>query len=196
MSIKAKFTAAAATLALAGGMGLAGTMTASAAPTAPAARSATIGCQDYTGGYCGSQDLKFGHYALDVKGQRATYGNTVILWTRSNTDPAQDFIFKNYNGLSGTGGPDKTFEYAPNGRASGLCLSFPSETRGSGGVLRVCNESIWQTFSPIYVDGTYVGWQNQASGYVMEDGGFQNQGTQVDQWTYNGGDNQEWKYVS
>lgn len=193
MSLKARIFASGAALAVAGGMGLAGTTAASAAPASTTARSATIGCTGTT--YCGSQDLKFGHYALDVYKQHATYGNKVILWTRSNTDPAQDFIFKNYNGLSGTGGTDKTFEYAPNGRPSGLCLSFPSETRGSGAVLRNCNESIWQTFSPIEVDGTYVGWQNQASNDVMEDGGFGNQGTQVDQWTWNGGDNQEWKYV-
>jgi hypothetical protein len=174
-------------------MGLAGTTAASAAP---AARSVTIGCAAYNSGFCGSEQLKFGHYTLDVKGQHATYGNKVILWTKSNTDPAQDFIAKNYNGLSTSGGPDKTFEYAPNGVPSGLCLSFPSETRGSGAVLRNCNQSIWQTFKPVYVDGTYVGWKNQASGYAMEDGAFGNQGTQVDQWTWNGGDNQDWRFNS
>lgn len=193
MSLKAKIIATAATLTLASGMGLAGTMTASAAPTA---RTATIGCQSYTSGFCGSQELKFGHYTLDVYQQRATSGNKVILWTRSSTDPAQDFISRNYNGLSGTGGPDKTFEYAPNGNPSGLCVSFPSETRGTTASLRPCNEGIWQTFEPIAVNGTYVGWKNLASGFVMEDLGFGNQGTRVDQWTWNGGDNQIWKFIS
>lgn len=164
---------------------------------ASAAPVATVNCTvsaPTTG--CGSQDLQYGKYALDVYQQNATYGNKIILWTRSNSDPAQDFIFRNYNGLGGSGGPDKTFEYAPNGRASGLCVSFPSTGLGTGAVLRTCNEGIWQTFRPIAAGGSYVAWQNLASGYVAEDGAYGNQGTQIDQWVHNGGDNQNWKYVS
>ena len=151
-----------------------------------------MGCSDYNDGYCGSQQLKYGHFDMDVYQQRATYGDKIILWTRSSSDPAQDFIAKNYNGINN----DKTFEYAPNGVASGLCVSFPSTARGTGAVLRTCNQSAYQTFEPVTTsDGDYVAWKNLASGYVMEDGAYGNQGTQLDQWVYNGGDNQEFKFV-
>jgi hypothetical protein len=127
--------------------------------------------------------------------QHAVSGNKVILWTKSTTDPAQDWLIKNYNGQSGSGGPDKTFEYAPDGRASGLCLSFPSEARGTFAELRNCNQGIWQTFEPQYIDGTYVEWKNLASNYVWDNLGFGNQGTRLGQWTLNGGDNQAVKYT-
>jgi hypothetical protein len=191
MSLKAKITAAAATLTLAAGMGMAATMTASAAPTA---RSATVGCNALTGGngVCGSVALKFGHYSLDVYQQRAQVNNKIILWTKSNTDPAQDFYAAQYNHT-----PNQfTAEYAPNGIRSGLCVSFPSTARASTAVLRACNEGPWQTFSVQPGIGSYVEIKNQASGLVMEDRGFGNQGTRVDQWDANGGDNQLWKPFS
>jgi hypothetical protein len=193
MSLKAKITAAAATLTLATGMGMAATMTASAAP---AARSATIGCNALTGGngVCGSVALKFGHYSLDVYQQRAQVNNKIILWTKSNSDPAQDFYAAQYNHT-----PNQfTMEYAPNGIRSGLCVSFPSTTLGSTAVLRHCNEGPWQTDSvkPVSAGGSYFEIKNQASGLVMEDRGFGNQGTRVAQWSANGGDNQLWKPFS
>jgi hypothetical protein len=165
-------------------------VTAGALTAAAPAGASTVGC-DNDGGYCGSQQLKFGHYNLDVYQQKAVYGNKVILWTRSTSDPAQDFVFVNYNGIAG----DKTFEYAPNGRPSGLCVSFPQTTKGSKAVLRTCNESAYQTFEPITMSGDYVAWKNQASGYVMEDGAYGNQGTQLDQWVFNNGDNQAWRFT-
>jgi hypothetical protein len=191
MSLKAKITAAAATLTLATGMGMAATMTASAAPTA---RSATHGCNALSAnnGTCGSVALQYGGFSLDVYQQRAAYGNKVILWTQSNTDPAQDFYAAQYNQTLN----QFTAEYAPNGIRSGYCVSFPSTALGSTAALRPCNEGPWQTFTAHYEGNGYFEIKNQASGLVMEDRGFGNQGTRVDQWSANGGDNQLWKPFS
>jgi hypothetical protein len=172
--------------------GAAAAVTAAPASAATTHTTATVGCDDYNDGYCGSQQLKFGKFDLDVYQQKAAYGNKVILWTRSSSDPAQDFVAKNYNGINN----DKTFEYAPNGVPSGLCVSFPSTAKASKAVLRTCNQSAYQTFEPVPMSGSYVAWKNLASGYVMEDGAYGNQGTQLDQWVFNGGDNQAWKFVS
>ena len=86
MVFKARIAAGTATLALAaGGLGTIGTLSASAAPTPP----------------CGSSNcaniysLKFHRaFPLDVYQGQSQYGQPVILFQRSNTDPAQDFVVK------------------------------------------------------------------------------------------------------
>jgi hypothetical protein len=194
MSLKSKLRNAAlgsATIALG-----AGTAFAAAAPATGATRgpAATVGCNSLStgNGTCGSVALRFGHMSLDVYQQRAAYGNKVILWTKSNTDPAQDFYAAQYNHTL----DQFTAEYAPNGIRSGFCVSFPSTAFGSKAVLRPCNEGPWQTFTASYEGDGYFEIENQASHLVMEDRGFGNQGTQVDQWSANGGDNQLWRPFS
>lgn len=162
---------------------------------AGAASASTIGCQNDGTGYCSSQQLKFGHLNLDVKQQAAKYGQPVIWWTHSSSDVAQDWYAKNYDGQSGSGGLTKTFEYDPNGHRTGLCLAFPTAARNTRGVLRTCNEGPWQTFTPQDGPYGYVVWVNKASGMALEDAGFQNAGTQVNQYDVNGGDNQLVRWV-
>lgn len=86
MAIKARIAAGAATLALtAGGLGMVGTLSASATPT-PSCGSAN----------CSSiYSLKFHRaFPLDVYQGKSHYGQPVILFQRSNTDPAEDFVVK------------------------------------------------------------------------------------------------------
>ena len=159
--------------------------------------NASIGCDTHDSGYCGSQEFQSpSNLVLDVKGGHVKAGTAIVVWTSSSTDRATDFYSINYNGQSGTGGPDKTFEYAPNGNRSGLCISFPSTARNTTAVLRKCNELIWQTFEPQYVDGVFVSWKNLASGLVITDPNHGSNGTQVTQTTDNGNDNQHLQFTS
>lgn len=108
------------------------------------ADASTPGCT--TGvyaGYCGTQTDAEGPAALsfDVFRQSAKVNTPIIGFPNSNTDPATDFFTFAYQG-----GTTKVFEYAPNGRASGLCISEPSAQAGL--VLRGCNGSAFQRFTP------------------------------------------------
>ena len=131
MAFKARIAAGAATLALAaGGLGTIGTLSASAVPTPP----------------CGSSNcaniysLKFHRaFPLDVYQGQSRYGQPVILFQRSNTDPAQDFVVKDpgtvgsfYNHGRGLITPafDQAYhsaeayeiQYEPLGRHSNFCV--------------------------------------------------------------------------
>jgi hypothetical protein len=195
MSVKSKLRTAAVSTAAVAAIG-AGTAFAAAAPASGATKApaSTVGCNSLSAsnGTCGSVALRYGHFSLDVYQQHATSGNKVILWTKSNSDPAQDFYAAQYNQTLN----QFTAEYAPNGIRSGYCVSFPSTTLGSKAVLRPCNEGPWQTFSVTHPSSGYFEIKNQASGLVMEDRGYGNQGTQLDQWSANGGDNQLWRPFS
>ena len=138
-------TRALGVFAAAGALALAG---ASAAGASTSAHPATFGCQNYQGGYCGDQVLPatgITPLAMDVYQGKSKVGNGVIVYPYSATDGAQDFIFKHF---SGNADNSKTFEYAPNGIASGLCVSSPQVTAGTKLILRNCNEGPWQTFIP------------------------------------------------
>ena len=184
MSRKRKaFTAGAVSLALAAG-GL--------AMTAATAGGATVGCQALTSGNgeCGSVALQFGHLALDDYQQNEYPGNKIILWTKSNADPAQDFYAAHYNPAGG----QFTLEYARNGIRSGLCVTFPATGLGTHAELEPCNEGPFQTFTArASGTGGYYVITNQASKLDIDDNGYGNQGTRVDQWDYTGNGNQLWK---
>jgi len=130
MALKARIAAGAATLALAAaGAGMAGTLPAHA--TTPS---------------CGSENcssiwsLKFQWpFPLDVHHGAASYGQPIILFQRSNSDPAQDFVvtplgsvdsfYDHSRGLISPAfdqayGPAEAFgiEYAPHGRDSKFCV--------------------------------------------------------------------------
>ncbi len=81
--------------------------------------------------------------------QQAQYPGAIIAgWTATQADPATHFIR-----LPGTVPGAYKFEYAPNGVASGLCVSDPgggwaSDPLPDGLILAVSNNGPWQQFIP------------------------------------------------
>jgi hypothetical protein len=171
---------------------------AAAAPAgATVVPAASFGCNTNDGGFCGSFEFKApADQVFNVfHGGQGARGQKITEWTASDAVNT-DFYAVNENGLSGSGGPDKTFEYAPNGHRSGWCISFPNTAQFTGAVLRHCNSSVWQTFKPLYVDGTFVAWKNLASGFVITDPGYASNGTrQLLQEAYLGTKNQQEKVI-
>src|ERR1700753_73383 len=89
MSVKAKIAAGAATSGLVGGgVAMAGTMTASAATPNCGANCTSIFTQKY-----GPQ------YLVDVFQAKAAAGTPVILFQRSNSDPAEDFVVQDFGNV-------------------------------------------------------------------------------------------------
>jgi hypothetical protein len=144
MSVKAKIAAGAATFGLVGGgLAMAGTMTASAATPNCGANCTSIFTQKY-----GPQ------YLVDVFQAKAAAGTPVILFQRSNSDPAEDFVvndlgtvhsFYNNHGLVSpafdrTYRADEAYEiqYEPYGLNSNFCLStWSNETPQPGYKVRL-----------------------------------------------------------
>ena len=144
MSVKAKIAAGAATFGLVGGgLAMAGTMTASAATPNCGANCTSIFTQKY-----GPQ------YLVDVFQAKAAAGTPVILFQRSNSDPAEDFVvadlgtvhsFYNNHGLVSpafdrTYRSDEAYEiqYEPYGLNSNFCLStWSNETPQAGYKVRL-----------------------------------------------------------
>jgi hypothetical protein len=164
--------------------------------------NSSYGCQNNDGSptFCGSQEFYYegsGTLVLSVLNGRSHF-NQPIVTAHDSSNPATDFDARNVNGLYGTGGPDKRFEYAPNGdTAKDLCISDPTSHVGQPLLLRHCNGSVWQTFSPIYVDGYVVAWESvQAPGQVITDTNFGGAGTRVTMQVWNGDTDQELAFVS
>jgi hypothetical protein len=155
MSVKAKIAAGAATFGLVGGgLAMAGTMTASAATPSCGTQCTQIFTQKY-----GPQ------YLVDVFQARAAAGTPVILFQRSNSDPAEDFVvtglgtvhsfYKNHGlvtpAFDRTYRSDEAYEiqYEPYGLNSNFCLStWPNETPQAGYKVRLepCGQysnSVW-----------------------------------------------------
>ena len=155
MSVKAKIAAGATTFGLvAGGLSMIGTMTASAA---------TPNC----GGNCTNVfSQKYGpKYLMDVWNAHAAAGTPVILFQKSNSDPAEDFVvadlgtvhsFYNNHGLvtpqfDRTYRSDEAYEiqYEPYGLNSNFCVSTASAKvpqPGAKVMLEQCGQysnSIW-----------------------------------------------------
>jgi hypothetical protein len=148
MSVKAKIAAGAATLTLVGGgLGMVGTLTASAA---------TPNCDTNGTGTCAQIfSQKYGpQYLLDVWQRKAAAGTPIILFQRSNSDPAQDFVvndlgtvhsFYHHYGLvssafAKTYSSDEAYEiqYEPYGLNSNFCLStWPGEAPAAGYLVRL-----------------------------------------------------------
>ncbi len=144
MSVKAKIVAGAATLTIVGGgLGMVGTMTASAATPNCGANCTSIFSQKY-----GPQ------YLVDVYQARSATGTPVILFQRSNSDSAEDFVvvdegtvnsfYRHYGLVSAafarTYRADEAYEvqYEPYGLNSNYCLStWPGETPQAGYLVRL-----------------------------------------------------------
>jgi len=155
MSFKAKIAAGAATFALVGGgLGMVSTLSASAA---------TPSC----GHNCDSYYTQKYHstYVLDVLHGWASAGNEIILFQRSNSDPAEDFVttdlgtvgsFYSHNRNLISPGFDQAYhneeaieiQYEPSGRNSNFCVgTWPGQTAQSGWKVRLetCGQTstIW-----------------------------------------------------
>jgi len=114
----------------------------------------------------GDEVNKFGN-GFDVFRQHEYAGARIVGWPASTSDPGTQFIQNN-----GSHAGAYQFEYAPNGSASGLCVSDPGGGRPSdplrdGLVLVNCNSGPFQQFIP-QPNGTL---KNLATGlYVNPDG--------------------------
>jgi hypothetical protein len=144
MSVKARIAVGVATAGLvAGGLGMAGTLTASAATPNCGASCANIFSQKY-----GSR------YLLDIWQGKAAVGTPVILFQKSNGDPAEDFVVRNYGTVEGfyrhhglvtpqfayTYAADGAYEIQdePYGLNSNMCVStWPAETPEAGFKVRL-----------------------------------------------------------
>jgi hypothetical protein len=104
---------------------------------------------------------------FDAYQQQHYPGAIVAGWTATQADPATHFIR-----LPGTVPGAYKFEYAPNGVASGLCVSDPgggwaSDPLPDGLILTVSNNGPWQQFIP-QPDGTL---RNVATGLIVSPNG-------------------------
>ena len=184
-------------VAMLGGVGLTAASASVSAPVAPAASASvhpysSYGCRSYDNGYCSSQVFEApANLAFAVKNGTARKNQPVIALTYSTSDSRLDFDARNISGLWGTGGPAKTFQYAPHGQRSGYCIGDISDAAGQKLVLRHCNGSGWQDFIPAASpDGVGVVWVNANSGKAITDPGYGVAGTQLTATWVSGNDNQ------
>jgi len=120
----------------------------------------------YVPGNYGDMVNPFGN-GFDVYQQHQYAGAIVAGWTATQADPATHFIR-----LPGTVPGAYKFAYAPNGVASGLCVSDPgggwaSDPLPDGLILAVSNNGPWQQFIP-QPDGTLM---NVATGLIVSPNG-------------------------
>lgn len=132
---------------------------------------------------------------LDVQGGAANVGNVLIVYTRSATDRAEDFVVRthlttdtstaNVGTVTTTstltdrfGGPTSSavsLEYAPNGVPSHLCVSSVNPNGFASVQLRPCNAlpnkfNPWQTFNVTdfgAADGQFVNYTEPINHLVM-----------------------------
>ena len=129
--------------------------------------SLTVSANDvYTIGTAGDEVNPFGN-GFDVYQQHQYAGAVIAGWTATQADPATHFLL-----LAGTHSGALKFEYAPNGKGTGLCVSDPdggwaSDPLPDGLILTGCNTGPYQQFVP-QSNGTL---RNVATGlYVNPDG--------------------------
>jgi hypothetical protein len=120
----------------------------------------------YVPGNYGDMVNPFGN-GFDAYQQHQYPGAIIAGWTATQADPATHFIR-----IPGTVPGAYKFEYAPNGVASGLCVSDPgggwaSDPLPDGLILAVSNNGPWQQFIP-QPNGTL---KNVATGLVVSPNG-------------------------
>jgi len=120
----------------------------------------------YVPGNYGDEVNPFGN-GFDAYQQHQYPGAIIAGWTATKADPATHFIR-----LPGTVPGAYKFEYAPNGVATGLCVSDPgggwaSDPLPDGLILTVSNNGPWQQFIP-QANGTL---KNVATGLVVSPNG-------------------------
>jgi hypothetical protein len=98
-------------------------------------------------GSAGDMVNPFGN-GFDVYQQRADVNTVIAGWPATQGDPATHFLLE-----AGTASGAYRYEYAPNGKGTGLCVSnpdggYPGDPGGATGlVLRGCNTGVYQEFT-------------------------------------------------
>jgi len=126
----------------------------------------TVEANAVSGSSYGDEVNPFGK-GFDVFREHQYPGAIIAGWTATQGDPATRFILNN-----GTHQGAVQFEYAPQGSASGLCVSDPgggwsSDPLRDGLVLAYCNTGPWQQFIP-QSNGTL---KNVATGFYVNPNG-------------------------
>lgn len=161
---------------------------------AAGAGAATPQCTAVSGSVCGSWNTEVpGLPDLDVLGGAAVSGNSLIVYTRTNHDRAEDFIVApvgaaatskytvtgahGYTAGVTTAPAGSVFiEYAPYGVPSHLCVSTVNPDGLAAAQLRPCSDNTTQ-FNPFQAfqsgvavgDFTAVQFTEVINGYVMTD---------------------------
>jgi hypothetical protein len=120
----------------------------------------------YTLGTAGDEVNQFGN-GFDVYRQHQAPGAVIAGWPATQPDPATHFLI-----LAGTHAGAVNFQYAPNGKGTGLCVSDPrggwaSDPLPDGLILAWCNTGSFQQFVP-QSDGTL---KNVATGLYVNPAG-------------------------
>lgn len=176
--------------ALAGAVAVAGGLAVSAGATS--ASASTHACDTALNGCRSIQSEVPNRPDLDVQGGAANVGNVLIVYTRSATDKAEDFVPVAHAGsdtstvavgslttastltsISFTNAV--SLEYAPLGHRSGLCLSSVNPNGHASVQLRLCNTvankfNPWQTFKVDdtgVFDGQFVTYTEPINNLVM-----------------------------
>lgn len=185
LNIKGRYFALAGAVAVTGGLTVLG---------AGAAGASTHSCDTALNGCRSIQSEVPNRPDLDVQGGAKVVGNPLIVFTRSATDKAEDFVVRthlvtdtstaNVSGSSVTTATtlaSLTFtnavslEYAPLGVPSGLCVSSVNPNGHATEQLRTCNTvpskfNPWQTFNVTdfgAADGQFVSYTEPIHGLVM-----------------------------
>jgi len=160
--------------------------------SAGTAGASTPGCTTgYMYMYCGSQaDEGPPVLVIDSLRQGRAYGNPVIGWPDSGTDPGTDWFQLTYGG--GTSSAGIMFQFTPGGSFTSMCMSDP----GNGlVVLRPCNGSNWQRWVPSLVGTSGYTMTNRATHRILQANGKGGQLTTVAR-PVTPGQNQLWKFSS
>jgi hypothetical protein len=117
-------------------------------------------------GTAGDEVNQFGN-GFDVYRQHQAPGAVIAGWPATQPDPATHFLI-----LAGTHAGAVTFQYAPNGKGTGLCISDPrggwaSDPLPDGLILAWCNTGAFQQFVP-QLNGTL---KNLATGLYVNPAG-------------------------
>jgi hypothetical protein len=138
---------------------------------ASAAMAASPNCQNDPAGFCGSEVNVSGN-AFNARGQSAKTGTEIIAYPNSAAGFGSDF-----KAVQSGGANTRTFEFAPNDKPSGQCLSEPSLTPKSGLVLRPCRAASsslikYQQFTGVNTQDTAgTRWTNVKSGLKIQANG-------------------------
>lgn len=147
-------------LVLSGAVSMAG----ASAAQATARPHASINCTTGDGGFCGGQDLEKDGLALTSTG---TWKGAFLQVRPASDSVRQDFYQFNPDG---NGSNAKSFEAAPAGVRSHLCVSDPSAKRRTKLRLRPCNASDFQKWVAVGPDANgYFEWINVATHLAMTD---------------------------
>jgi len=117
-------------------------------------------------GTAGDEVNQFGN-GFDVYQQHQAPGAIIAGWPATQPDPATHFLI-----LAGTHSGAVKFQYAPNGKGTGLCISDPrggwaSDPLPDGLILAWCNTGAFQQFVP-QLNGTL---KNLATGLYVNPAG-------------------------